>query len=129
MSAITKQGYESGSGWNPDAAVISCIHEMYEKEISGPVIVCHLGGHEYCKSLVDGLGCESAEDEMELVLRRMLKNDRFSYIVCRVGSDEDPFSHARDLRHHYAFIPDEPVSEETMTTLYRIVSQCSTTII
>ncbi len=125
LSTITRKGLECGDGWNPDAAVLSCISELYRKETSGPTIICLIGDQEYCSSLMDGLGCETAIDEMEMVAREMLKDERFHFVVCRVGRDEDPFS-IRDLRHHYIHIPDDSVSDETMVALYRIIETCAT---
>ena len=63
---------------------------------------------------------------MELVVREMLQDDRFHFVVCRVGNDEDPFAHANALRHHYLHIPDERVSDDTMVKLYRIMETCAT---
>ena len=125
LASITRQGFETGDGWNPDAAILSCITEMYGKSASGPVIICLIGDHEYCTSLVDDIGCESAEEEMELVLGEMLEDNRFHFVACRVGRDEDPFEQMPNLRRHYIHIPDEPVSKTTMQTLYHILETCS----
>lgn len=126
LASITRNGLDTGSGWNPDAAVLNYLHDMWEKETTGPVILIFIGDHEYCKSLVDGIGCDSAEDEVHFMLREILKNNRFHAVFCRVGKDEDPLGNTPDLSHQYVYIPDTGISEETMKEIYGAIQRCLT---
>lgn len=125
LSTLFRKGLESGSGWNPDAAVLNCIAEKYRQSTSGDVIICLISDHEYCQSLIPQMGCKDATDEMAWAIKETLKDDRFHVVLCRVGADANPLP--APLGHHFVYIPDGPVSDKTMCHLFRIIQACAMT--
>ncbi len=119
LSSICRQGLDSGSGWNPDAAIILAVRKMLEKRREESAIIIHLGDHEYCRSL-SRRDCENAGQEM-FYAASILTGDGHRYIAAKVGQDQDPFA-ASNLPHQYLHF-DETITRAKIEELYQAIAR------
>ena len=117
LSAITHRDMKSGSGWNPDAAVLLMTKELFDRNpASEQAVLIHLGDHEYCGSLA-GRSYPTATSEVGYAVRKL--SEKYHYIAARVGTDGDPLP--ADVPHSYIHFPDAPLSHQKVEELYGIL--------
>ena len=121
LASITNRDFTSGEGWNPDAAALLATKDMLDKNPDAEnAIVIHLGDHEYCNSLLNGM-FPSAAAEVEYAVQKLA--GKYHYIAARVGKDQDPLS--EEVPHDYLFFPETGFSTEKAVELYQLLKRVS----
>lgn len=121
LASITNRDFTSGEGWNPDAAALLAMKELFDKNPDAEdAIVIHLGDHDYCNSLLSGW-FPSATAEVEYAVQKL--SEKYHYIAARVGKDEDPIS--ENIPHRYLFFPETGLSTEKAIELYQLLKRVS----
>ena len=80
----------------------------------------HISDCEFCKSLARS-DLTNALEEVEVAARRII-NEGNSYVVARIGKDEDPFS-LSGIRHEYLYFPDGTLNESKVDELYKALAR------
>jgi len=83
LASVFRKGFDSGNGWNQDAAALLAIEKRIERQGSKPAIVVHVSDDAWCGSLTKGV---SAQEVVEYVAARLVENGR-PYINIKVPMD------------------------------------------
>lgn len=121
LASITANDTSRGRGWNPDAAMILAVNDVMKgRPAKRRYCLIHISDCEFCKSLARS-DLTSALEEVEMAARRII-NEGNSYVVARIGKDEDPFSLSA-IRHEYLYFPDGTLNESKVDELYKVLAR------
>lgn len=121
LASICDKKYDSGWGWNPDAACLLAIRAITQREpgITGRRnILVYLGDMEFCGSLKAGIAGD-ASSEVAYAVRKLLA-DGHGMIIGRCGTDHDPFP-SDEIPHGYFHLPETGISQASVRLLYRLI--------
>lgn len=121
LASICDNKYDSGWGWNPDAACLLAIRALMDREpgIAGRRnLLVYLGDMEFCSSLKAGIAGHAA-GEVAYAARKLLA-DGHRLIIGRCGTDHAPF-HPDEIPHAYFHLPETGIDHPTVRLLYRLI--------
>ncbi len=125
LASICDKRYDSGWGWNPDAACLLAVRAIMDRE-SGMarhhnIVVC-LGDMEFCGSLKAGIA-GNATAEVVYAARKLLA-DGHRLIIGRCGINQDPFP-SDEVQHGYLHLPETGINHASVATLYRLIQSAT----
>ncbi len=123
LASITANDTSHGRGWNPDAAMIMAVNNIMKgRPDKRRYTLIHISDCEFCKSLARS-DLANGLEEVELAARRIIDEGN-SYVVARIGKDEDPFA-LSNVRHEYLHFPDGILKEAKVDELYKALVQAT----
>ena len=123
LASITANDTSHGRGWNPDAAMIMAVNSIMKgRPDKRRYCLIHISDCEFCKSLSRG-DLANGLEEVELAVRRIVDEGN-SYVVTRIGKDENPFA-LSNVRHEYLHFPDGVLKEAKVDELYKALLQAT----
>ncbi len=123
LASITANDTSRGRGWNPDAAMILAVNNILKgRPDKRRYTLIHISDCEFCKSLARS-DLANGLEEVELAARRIIDEGN-SYVVARIGKDEDPFA-LSNVRHEYLHFPDGVLKEAKVDELYKALARAT----